>query len=348
MNPSSYKITEIGLSWICDFASLEDALLATIGISRSAIKKVLSRGRGNWCQDWRRRLKMAVKRGEQFLLPIDLINYYEVNPEYCGPDIEILADDQYFLVLEKPPSVHCHPFSYSEKSSCLNYIRTIRPQLLMCNLHCHERGLLYRLDYETSGVLIYVKRQDIYDKLLQQGGGSNPRGKEKIYLAVVAGNFAVDSGRGTDTVCRSLFYSSGTRGEKMKVLGFDGDFLAGARAKELREGELRIVQLDYNQEHNLSLLKIFLNTGIRHQIRAQLAHLGHPILGDKLYDNLCKDKSKSKSEKNESGIGSGHGELPERMFLHAYCYSVMLEQKEYIYVSNHIEIFERYFKLSSY
>ena len=67
----------------------------------------------------------------------------------------------------------------------------------------------------------------------------------------------------------------------------------------------KILKINYHKDHDISLVKIKLKEGKRHQIRVQLMALGHPILGDKLY-------------------GEEH---PLRMFLHCFEYQLEYEGK---------------------
>lgn len=70
--------------------------------------------------------------------------------------------------------------------------------------------------------------------------------------------------------------------------------------------ELEVQKLSFNERTNRSLLQVSLKTGLRHQIRVQLAHLGYPLIGDELYG----------------------GESSSRLHLHAYRYQFQYGGKE--------------------
>jgi 23S rRNA pseudouridine1911/1915/1917 synthase len=214
--------------------------------------------------------------------PIDLINRHLVNPEYLGPPISILFEDERFIVLDKPHHIHTHPLLYSEKDNCLSYLRHIGKGKILeeVNPHQHERGLLFRLDYSTSGVLVYVKSFDHYLHL-RENYLSPKIIKKKEYMALVMGDFSQNGFHEHELV------GSLVRGHKIKVT-------AGLGAK------LYCEKMEYFPRKNISLVKISLQTGKRHQIRAQLAHLNHPIVGDTLY----------------------LGPKSERIYLHSHCYQI--------------------------
>jgi 23S rRNA pseudouridine1911/1915/1917 synthase len=271
--------------------SLNKFLQDVLGVSRHYSKKFFSP----------QKFKHIVQVGEELSIPLDLLNRHHINPEYEGPLPNILEENSDWLVLEKPANVHCHPLSYSEKNNCLSFLRakknTFWPSLQV-NWPAHERGLLYRLDYGTSGVLIYIKNPKLYAQIRAH---FPQMCKEKIYYAVVPGEFK-KTGH-----WRHYFIPSGPKGGKMKVLDHSPPGDHG------QWGELSVQLEQHFKDRNQSLVKICLQTGLRHQVRAQLAFLGSPILGDHLY----------------GGPTSG------RIYLHAGCYAFELLGKTYRYRSDH-------------
>jgi 23S rRNA-/tRNA-specific pseudouridylate synthase len=127
--------------------------------------------------------------------------------------------------------------------------------------------------------------------------------KRKLYLVIVEGEFDRE-GKWTH-----FFRSSGAKGSKQKV---SDDFHS-----EAHEGNLEVKRLLVKE--GKSLLVVSLETGLRHQIRAQLAHLGFPIFGDELYG----------------------GAIAPRLFLHAWKY----EWDETV-IDPNADGFEEYFDLS--
>ncbi len=227
-------------------------------------------------------LKSSIKYAQEIDLPVDLINHGIINHEYTGPSIDQIFENHLFLVLNKPCKTDCHPLRYSDKNTCLNYLRNYNSSILNVNSDNYDRGLLYRLDHETSGVLIYVKQRQLHAKLREN---FHQYVLGKYYLAIVENKL---EGEG---VLKDHLVSYGPNKAKMKVID-STNFNA----------ELYWKVLDYNEFENVTFVLIKLQHGLRHQIRVQLANQGSPILGDPLYGDYFRKNS--------------------RMFLHAWQYHI--------------------------
>lgn len=213
-------------------------------------------------------------------LPLDLLNHLLINPSYRGPEINVLDEEADWICLSKPSHVHCHPLCYSDKNNVLSFLRQkgIYKPLLVNTIH-YDRGLLYRLDFETSGVLCLCKKESLYKKIRQNW---NQIEKKKRYLAIVQGKLSNS---------QTFSHLLSTTGKRVKV-----------KVSELSNAHIKVFPLKYNELHDLTLIEVELKEGLRHQIRAQLAFSGLPILGDTLYG--------AKAE--------------ERLFLHSYFYEFTL------------------------
>jgi 23S rRNA pseudouridine1911/1915/1917 synthase len=245
----------IELQWLEDHPSLADALKLTLGSSGQLIKKHLSP------KDQHRPLKAR----DTSSLPLDLVNHLRINPCFQGPAVKLIAETADYLAIHKPPGLHSHPLRYSDQDSVLNYLAEIgRWQPLRINQANYDRGLLHRLDYETSGLLLLAKNEAFHQRMRSD---FNVGMKSKQYLAVVKGDF-VQEGE-----WKHFLTPQGKKGAKQSV-SCEKQGLAVS-------GELTVKKLQHREGHSLVLIN--LKTGLRHQIRAQLAFLGHPILGDQLY-----------------------------------------------------------------
>lgn len=124
----------------------------------------------------------------------------------------------------------------------------------------------YRLDRNTTGLLIFAKSKDALDILLQK---FKNREIEKHYKAMVYGIPNIKS----QTLEAYLFK------DNKKALVYISD--------TPQKGYVKIVTsykvLEKNIEKNYCILDIQLHTGKTHQIRAHLAHIGYPIIGDGKY-----------------------------------------------------------------
>lgn len=237
-------------------------------------------------------LNKSLKAHAVLDLPIDFVNDGEINPVYEGPSIEVVFEDENFFVMKKPHNLFVHPLSYSEKNNCLSFIRTVRPDLLKVNKEGYDRGLLYRLDFETSGVLVYVKNDSVYRFLRENFKGI---AKKKIYHCLVEGECKL-SGKFTH------YFSSGEEKGKRVLVKDHG---------EHNEGSLKLTPVRYLPGADVTLMEVELFQGLRHQIRAQLAHLGFPIRGDIFYG----------------------GKAAQRLYLNASKYEIAFQEGEQVFTS---------------
>jgi 23S rRNA-/tRNA-specific pseudouridylate synthase len=252
-------------------------------------------------------LNKKIDGSKNISLPINLLNWGMINPLYEGPEIEIISEDDLVLALNKPPGIHCYPLKYDDQKNIMSYLREhlYLKKTEFCFDRDAEGGLLYRLDLETSGVLLMTKRKKILEEFRQDFKRIM---KTKVYLCIVQGEF-LKSG-----LHEHALTATGPKKGKVKVVG-NGDLGIGVMKTEL---------LQYSPVEDLSLVKVEIFTGIRHQIRSQLSFLGHPILGDILY-------------------GGAKG---DRLFLHALRYGFHLAGKKYEFIAKKAPLFANFFDLN--
>ncbi len=219
----------------------------------------------------------------------------------------IIHEDDDLLVIHKPADLVCHPTKGDEYSSLISrariYLQRTAPQIVADSSNSGNifprsaagegRGevvqsnpkdlpaaphLVHRLDRETSGVVLIAKNQGAAREL---GKVWESRTVQKEYLAIVHGQVAAEQG----TIDAPL-----GKDEKSLVAIKDCVRPDGAAAlteffveKRFRQN-IPCAEADSRfQVSSFSLLRVRPLTGRKHQIRIHLAHLGHPIVGDKLY-----------------------------------------------------------------
>lgn len=281
----------IEFHWIQNYSTQKEALQGLLNCSGQLLKKHFSS----------KDLNRPVRAKDRSRLPLDLVNHMMINPIYTGPQAQILKETENYLVVHKPAQVHSHPHAYSDQDTLLNFLATQGEyKTLSVNSSSYDRGLLYRLDFETSGIMLVAKNDKYFEEMRTQ---FREKMKSKYYWAIVEGDFNQEG------FWTHYFRGSGAKGSKQKVETFsfpDSDM-----------GELEVKKVLY--ENGKSLVLVNLSHGLRHQIRAQLAVLGFPILGDELYG----------------------GTPSERLYLHALRY-----EWDEIEEDSHADLFDRFFDLN--
>jgi 23S rRNA pseudouridine1911/1915/1917 synthase len=175
-------------------------------------------------------------------------------------DLPVLARGEGWLAVDKPAGIPVHPVNRVRENSL---IRLLRRQEGVESLR-----LVHRLDRETTGVLLIAATPAAARALAL----AFERGQvDKQYLALVAGDVELEDG--------AIDLPIGDRaGRKVFVRREAG---SGAPARTRWRVERRFP--------GRTLLRLFPETGRRHQLRVHLAALGHPILGDILYGRPDRD-----------------------------------------------------------
>ncbi|MDQ6622044.1 MAG: RluA family pseudouridine synthase [Verrucomicrobiota bacterium] len=176
--------------------------------------------------------------------------------------LQILFEDDDLLVLDKAAGMVVHPAAGNREHTLVNAL--LAHCTALSGIGGKERpGIVHRLDKETSGCLVVAKTDSAHRELSRQFAA---RSLKKTYLALVAGRLRKTSGSIDAPIARHPVHR-----QRMSI----------AKSARGRTALTEYRVLRANAE--MSLVECELHSGRTHQIRVHLHHLGHPVLGDKLY-----------------------------------------------------------------
>ncbi|MCS6874850.1 MAG: RluA family pseudouridine synthase [Pyrinomonadaceae bacterium] len=206
--------------------------------------------------------------------------------------IELVYEDEFLAVIDKPSGMVVHPGAGISSGTLANAIAWhfgLKANLEKTPEEACRVGIVHRLDKETSGLLVVAKSDEIQQKLSEQ---FQNREVEKKYIALVHGVIEQECG-------------------KIEApIGRDRKIRTKMRISENGRYALSFWRV-IRRYQNFTLVEVEIKTGRTHQIRVHLAHIGHPIVGDKLY-NSGRDKTLPQTE-----IKKAIFEL-KRFFLHSH------------------------------
>ena len=175
--------------------------------------------------------------------------------------LDVLYEDSDLVVINKPVGLVVHPGAGQREHTLVNALLHYFPKL--SGIGGKERpGIVHRLDKETSGCLVVAKTDEAHRNLSAQFAD---RAVEKVYLALVTGKLSKSAGLIDQKIGRHPIHR-----QQMSI-----QTKRGRAAKT----EYRVI----SSSAKASLIECRLHSGRTHQIRVHLHHLGHPVLGDKVY-----------------------------------------------------------------
>jgi 23S rRNA pseudouridine1911/1915/1917 synthase len=182
--------------------------------------------------------------------------------------LSVLAQGPGWLAVDKPAGMPVHPLREDETGTVLGGVLARHPEMQGVGEGALRSGVVHRLDVDTSGVLLFATREDVWQRLRQ---GFREHRVEKVYRAVVAGCMHE---RGSIAVGLAV---ARHRPARVRVVPES----ERARARGVRDVEMSWEPLEVREDS--TLVEVRPVTGFLHQIRVVMAHLGHPLLGDRTY-----------------------------------------------------------------
>lgn len=178
--------------------------------------------------------------------------------------LAVLHEDAQLVFVDKPAGQPSHPLRPGETGTVANALVARYPECAQASADPREGGLCHRLDVETSGVLLAARTRPAWEALRAGFGGRNV---DKRYWALVTGPLA-DEG----DIELPLRHHPRHPDRVEPALDGEGD---------AREALSSFRVLSRAGEH--ALVEVRIATGVMHQVRAHLAAVGAPIVGDALY-----------------------------------------------------------------
>jgi 23S rRNA pseudouridine1911/1915/1917 synthase len=245
----------------------------------------------SWIRDGRVSVNGAAPKASMLLRGGEHIDVApaELPPLKATPEdlpIEILYEDESVIAVNKPAGIVVHAGAGAHSGTLVN--RLVHHFSRLSKIGGELRpGIVHRLDRGTSGVMLVARTDAAHRALAAQFSG---RTVEKVYVALVEGRMAADSGRIDTPIARDPV-------RRMRMT---------ARLGHGREAhtEFRVRQ----RFERFTFLEVRIGTGRTHQIRAHLTSIGHPVAGDRMYGARSPGIELSTGERSKA----------ERIFLHAW------------------------------
>ncbi len=240
------------------------------GLSRSYVQKLIKQGlvavnakieKASYKLKNGDRIDLAVPdEPEDMLIPEDL-------------PLDIIYEDEYIIVVNKPPQMVVHPGAGNKGGTLINALLFRCGKLASIGAPLRP-GVVHRLDRDTSGIIVVAKDDTAYLNLCKQ---FQERKVEKFYLALLYGSLKKDRGEISAAIGRAI-------SDRKKM------------STKTRKGKEAVTRFEVMKRFkSATLVKVKIITGRTHQIRVHFSASGHPVLGDKTYGKKTSIKFPQKT-----------------------------------------------------
>lgn len=244
------------------------------GHSRNYIQALIKKGH---VQLWKGGSEAILTEAKYRVKSNDIISITIPEPENASVEAEaipldIVYEDSSLIVLNKPAGLVVHPGAGNWSGTLVNALLNHCGDQLSGIGGVRRPGIVHRLDKDTSGLMVVAKTDRSHRHLAKQFALHGKDGRlERMYTAIVWGALHPLKGRIETKIARHAHNRL-----KMAVVK------SGGRVAVTHYEMTKIFQ-DVTDATLASLVHCRLETGRTHQIRVHMAHMGHPLLGDKVY-----------------------------------------------------------------
>jgi len=189
------------------------------------------------------------------------------------PDFRVVAESSDWIVVDKPAPLQVHPAKPDNPPTLLDGLEHLLAYELVNGVRL---SIINRLDRETSGLVMVAKNRDAARVL---GKAMMRRQVEKRYLALVHGWPDAEIQTIDAPIRPRREFDSTTPVGLMQAVHLDGS----PSLTEVRVRQRWVHAGPDGRPQPVALVEARPLTGRMHQIRVHLAHVGHPVVGDKIY-----------------------------------------------------------------
>lgn len=181
----------------------------------------------------------------------------------CEGTLDILFEDDDFLIVNKPHNLSCMPtqshYSNNLGGQIVNYMQAKQPDFVL--------RIVNRLDKDTAGIVVIAKN-------------------------VIARNNTSSINKTYHALCKNTFQTLDTFSINKPIHTITTNGINQMKRVVSPEGKPSVTHVKPLQNFNdYSLIEATLETGRTHQIRVHLSSINHPLLGDTIYNDDCKDQN---------------------------------------------------------
>lgn len=260
---------------------IDKYLMNKLEISRSKIQRMIETN-NILVNDNKVKSSYTLKENDEITINEDYTE--EVDIEAENIPLDIIYEDEYLLVVNKPSGMVVHPAPGNYNNTLVNALMYHCNNLSKVNGNIRP-GIVHRIDADTSGLLLVAKNDEVHTNLAKQISEKTVLRK---YIALVHGVIL----ESTATIDAPIGRDANDR-KKMAVTDINSkDAITHVKVLE--------------RYKNATLIECVLETGRTHQIRVHLNYINHPVVNDPIYGKRKLDDKKFGQMLHAKTIGFIH------------------------------------------